>query len=266
MVGKSWALVTGASAGIGLEFARVLAENGLDLVLVARRRDRLEELARELKSAHGVEAKIIVADLSDQDAPQAIFDELKAQNIPVELLVNNAGLLVEEEFGKANLGDQLDILRVNVLAHTAMARLFLAPMLQRNSGRILNVASIAAFTPVPNLAVYAATKAYVLSFSMALGEELRHTKVTVTALCPGITDTGMVHGTGLAGVPGLLMSDASTVARLGYKACMAGKRVYVAGVVNKINVLGAKLFRGLLMRPTGLYFAWNRRRAAAKVS
>jgi hypothetical protein len=257
MADKSWALVTGASAGIGLEFARVLAENGWRLVLVARRKARLEELARELMTAHGTETRIIVADLADQGSPHAIFNELTDAGIAIDLLVNDAGLLIENKFGRAGLDEQLDIVRVNVLALTALARLFLEPMLRRNRGRILNVASIAAYMPVPNLAVYAATKAYVLSFSMALAQELRRSKVTVTALCPGVTDTDMVRGTGLAGFPGFTVANARDVARAGYRACMAGQRTHVVGVLNKILVFFAKHARGLLMRPMGWFIAFN---------
>jgi short-subunit dehydrogenase len=208
-------------------------------------------------TAHGTETKIIAADLADQASPQAIFDELKDAGIAIDLLVNNAGLLVENKFGRAGLDEQLDIVRVNVLAHTALARLFLEPMLQRNKGRILNLASIAAFMPVPNLAVYAATKAYVLSFSTALAEELRPTGVTVTALCPGVTDTDMVHGTGLTGFPGFTVASTRTVAQAGYRACMAGQRTHVVGVLNKILVVGAKYARGLMMRPMGWFIAFN---------
>ena len=257
MADKSWALVTGASAGIGLEFARVLAENGWRLVLVARRKARLERVARELMTAHGTETRIIAASLADQGSPQAIFNELAAAGIAIDLLVNNAGLLVDNKFGRAGLDDQLDIVRVNVLAHTALARLFLEPMLQRDRGRILNVASIAAFMPVPHLAVYAATKAYVLSFSTALAEELRRTNVTVTALCPGVTDTEMVRGTGLAGFPRFTVGNAKDVARAGYRACMTGQRTHVVGVLNKILVFFARHVHSLLMRPMGWFIALN---------
>jgi short-subunit dehydrogenase len=257
MAEKTWALVTGASAGIGRELARVIAADGWKLVLVARRKAMLDELARELMTAHGTQTRIIAADLTDQASPQAIFDELRDAGIEVDLLVNNAGLLVQDKFGHADLQEQLDVVRVNVFAHTALARLLLEPMLQRNRGRILNMSSISAFMPVPNLAIYAATKSYVLSFSTALSEELRHTNVTVTAVCPGVTDTGMVHGTGLQGFPSFTIADASTVARDGYRACMAGKRTYVVGVMNKILVVSAKYARGLLMRPMGWFIAFN---------
>jgi uncharacterized protein len=257
MAEKTWALVTGASAGIGRELAAVIAADGWKLVLVARRKAMLDELARELMTAHGTQTRIIAADLADQTAPQAIFDELTDAGIEVDLLVNNAGLLVQDKFGRADLQEQLDVVRVNVVAHTTLARLFLEPMLRRNRGRILNMSSISAFMPVPNLAIYAATKSYVLSFSTALSEELRRTNVTVTAVCPGVTDTGMVHGTGLAGFPSFTIADAKAVARDAYRACMAGKRTYVVGVMNKVLVVTAKYAGGLLMRPMGWFIAFN---------
>ena len=188
------ALVTGASGGIGLELARVLAANRFSLVLLARSRDKLEDLARELEAQHGTKVTIITADLSEPGAAKASArTSLTDAGVQIDLLVNNAGLLFEGRFGAIGLDEQLRLLQVNIVALTALTRLFLGPMLERNRGRILNVASVAAFMPVPNLAVYAASKAYVLSFGDALFQELSGTKITVTTLCPGVTDTGMVH-------------------------------------------------------------------------
>ena len=149
-------------------------------------------------------------------------------------------------------------MQVNVLALTALTRLFIEPMLARNSGQILNVASIASFMPVPNLAVYAASKAYVLSFSEALSEEIKGSKVTVTALCPGVTDTAMVHGTDLGGLPRFMIMDAKTVAREGYKACMEGKTVHVAGTLNELAVQWVKYQPSWLVRAVGGVLARNR--------
>ena len=255
---KKLALVTGASAGIGLELARLLAENGFNLVLLARSRHKLEELARELKTADGIQASVVAADLGEPDAPQAVFDELVQKGIQVDFLVNNAGLMIEAGFKKTSLHDHLQLLQVNVLALTALTRLFIEPMLARNSGRILNVASVAAFMPVPNLAVYAASKAYVLSFSEALSEEIKGSKVTVTALCPGVTDTGMVHGTDLGSLPRFLIMDAKTVAREGYNACMEGKAVHVAGTVNELAVQWVKYQPSWLVRAVSGVLARNR--------
>ena len=167
-----YALVTGASGGIGLELARVLAANRFNLVLLARSRDRLEELASELEAQHGTKVTIVPADLSEPGAAKAVFDSLSDAGVQIELLVNNAGLLLEGRFDAIGLDEQLRLLQVNIVALTALTRLFLGPMLERKRGRILNVASVAAFMPVPNLAIYAASKAYVLSFGDALSQEL----------------------------------------------------------------------------------------------
>jgi short-subunit dehydrogenase len=252
------ALVTGASAGIGLELARVFAANQFSLVLLARSRDKLQDLARELKAAHESRVTVVPADLSDPNAPQAVFDTLKEAGIQIDVLVNNAGLLSEGRFSAIDLDEQLRLLQVNIVAMTALTRLFLEPMLERNRGRILNVASIAAFAPVPNLAVYAASKAYVLSFGEALSQELGSSKITVTTLCPGVTETGMVHGTNLGSMPRIMIMDAQTVAREGYHACMAGRPVHVAGIANELAVQWIKYQPSWLVRAVGGFLAKGR--------
>ncbi|EGP08269.1 short-chain dehydrogenase/reductase [Bradyrhizobiaceae bacterium SG-6C] len=252
------ALVTGASGGIGLELARVLAANGFDLVLLARSAAKLQEIANELKANHGSKVTVLPADLSDPGTPQAVFNTLADAGIRIDLLVNNAGLLFEDRFNAISLDDTMQLLRVNIGATTAMTHLFLGSMLERNSGRILNVASIAGFVPVPNLAVYAASKAYVLSFGEALSQELSGSKVTLTTLCPGVTETAMVHGTNLASVPKMMIMDAKTVAREGYRACMSGKPVHVAGIANEMAVQWIKYQPSWLMRAVGGFLSRNR--------
>ena len=252
------ALVTGASGGIGLELARVLAAHRFRLVLVARRKDKLQDLARTLQADHGTEVMVIAADLADPAAPRAVFDRLADAGLQIDLLVNNAGLLREGRFSAMNLDEQLQLLQVNVVAMTALSRLFIAPMVARNHGRILNVASVAAFVPVANLAVYAASKAYVLSLGEALCQELSGSKVTVTTLCPGVTDTGMVQGTNLANLPRTMIMDAKTVAREAYRACMAGKPVHVAGVANELAVQWIKYQPSWLVRAVGGFLAKGR--------
>ena len=230
------ALITGASAGIGLELARVFARNGFDLLLVARRGDALEAVAGRLEGEHGISASTFVADLALPDAPQRLFDHCAQERFPVDVLVNNAGLGLGGEFGEADVARQLNMINVNVSALTHLTGLFLPQMMLRRSGRILNVASTAAFQPGPLMAVYYATKAYVLSFSEALAEELRDTGVTVTALCPGPTRTEF------AAVAEIEMSrlfaagsaSAADVAEYGYHATMKGKRVAIPGMVNKL--------------------------------
>src|SRR3954465_4091044 len=162
------ALVTGGSGGIGLEFAKVLARHGYDLGLVARSRDTLEAAARQLKGKYDVSAHVFAADLRRREAPESIFDFLHNENIPIEILVNNAGFGLGGEFADTELTRELEMIQVNIAALTHLTKLFLPAMIKAKSGRVLNVASTAAFQPGPLMAVYYATKAYVLSFSQAL--------------------------------------------------------------------------------------------------
>jgi short-subunit dehydrogenase len=231
------ALVTGGSGGIGLELAKVLARNDFDLVLVARNRDTLEAAAGQLEGKFDVKAHVFAADLTRTEAPEAIFDFLQNENIPIEVLVNNAGFGVGGEFADTKLQRELEMIQVNIAALTHLTKLFLPPMIKRGSGRILNVASTAAFQPGPLMAVYYATKAYVLSFSEALAEELRNSGVTVTALCPGPTHTGFADAAEM-GDSRLFntfgIADADDVAQYGFDAMMHGKRLAIPGVKNKV--------------------------------
>lgn len=232
---NSTALITGASSGIGLDLAHVFAADGHDVVLVARSEEKLRALAKELEAKHGITATVIVADLAKRDTPQQIFVVAP----PVDILVNNAGFGTSGMFAETSLGAELDMIEVNVAALTHLTKLFLPPMLERRRGRILNVASTASFQPGPLMAVYYATKAYVLSFSEAIAEELRGTGVTVTALCPGPTATGFQKTADL-GSEALLkvMKPVSSmeVARAGYRGLMRGKRVVIPGMKNKLGV------------------------------
>jgi uncharacterized protein len=234
---RETALVTGGSSGIGLELAKVLARRAFDLVLVARKRDALEAAAGQLEGKFDVKAHVFAADLGLPDAPQAIFDFLRNENIGVEALVNNAGFGVGGEFSETELQRELDMIQVNIVALTHLTKLFLPAMIKRRSGRVLNVASTAAFQPGPLMAVYRATKAYVLSFSEALAEELRNSGVTVTALCPGPThtdfaETAQLRSSRLFNAFGI--AEASDVASFGVEAMMHGKRVAIPGIRNKI--------------------------------
>ena len=236
---KPTALITGASAGIGAEFARVFAAEGHDLILAARSKDKLEALAAELTSQHGARCEVIGSDLGDPAAPQALFDEVSRRKLRVDVLVNNAGLLHSAVFGEIPLADHLQLLQVNVVACAALMHLFLAPMLKRKSGRILNVASTSAFQPLPNLALYAASKAFLLSLSEALWIETKGTGVTVTALCPGFVNTDMIAKDGgkkSMNVPLIRNLEPDEVARQGFEACMAGKALYINGVGNRAAV------------------------------
>ena len=231
------ALVTGGSGGIGLELAKVLARNRFDLVLVARKRDTLEAAAGQLEGKFDIRAHVFAADLRRREAPQEIFDFLQNENIPIEVLVNNAGFGLGGEFSETAVERELEMIQVNIVALTHLTKLFLAPMIKRKSGRVLNVASTAAFQPGPLMAVYYATKAYVLSFSEALAEELRNSEITVTALCPGPTDTDFAD-TAEMGSSRLFntfgIADAADVAKYGFDAMMSGKRLAIPGIKNKI--------------------------------
>ena len=231
------ALITGASAGLGRELARLAAKDGHDVVLVARRRDRLEELAKELETAHGVRATVIAANLGDRAVPSAIADELHAKGIAVDFLINNAGFGTRGSFVHSDLVRELEMVEVNIRALMQLTRLFLPDMIARKRGRILNIASVAGFLPGPYMATYYASKAFVLSFTEALSAELAGTGVTVTASCPGPTATefGSVAGGGKK--TKLFQSNVAQVepvARHAYKAMMAGTIVAVPGFVNKL--------------------------------
>jgi len=230
------ALVTGASSGIGLELARLLATDGHDLVLVARDAARLEGLAAELSAAHRVECTVVARDLADAEGPQEIFREIARRGVEVDVLVNNAGFGVYGAFASTDLREELGMIRVNVSAVTALAKGVLPGMLARGHGRILNVSSTAAFQPGPLMAVYYATKAYVLSFSEALANEVAGSGVTVTALCPGPTITEFQTRAGVGRTRlfrGPLVQDAATVARAGYRGMIRGRRVVIPGVANR---------------------------------
>ncbi|HEX7506237.1 MAG TPA: SDR family oxidoreductase, partial [Polyangia bacterium] len=184
---EKMALVTGASAGIGRALARLAAKDGHDLVLVARRRDRLEELSAELTAAHGVQVTVIAADLSDHAAPAAIAERLRSDGKHVDFLINNAGFGSCGPFSQAVLDREVEMIHLNIRALVQLTHLFLPEMLARRSGRILNVASVAGFVPGPYMATYYASKAFVLSFTEALSAELLGTGVSITASCPGPT-------------------------------------------------------------------------------
>lgn len=228
-------LVTGASSGIGHELAKCFARDGYNLVLVARSRDELKKIAAQLTSEYGISIKVIVKDLSLPVSPQEIFDEVQADGITINILVNNAGFGTYGSFSKTSIMDELEMMQVNMVSPTHLTKLFLPGMITRRHGRILNVASMAAFQPGPLLAVYCASKSYVLSLSEALAEELSGTGVTVTALCPGPVETGFARRAKTektrAMMRGLLNKvwEAKDVAAIGYDGLMKGKTVVIPG-------------------------------------
>ena len=233
---RKTALITGASVGIGLEFARIFAREGYDLVLAARSGDKLRIVAAELQKAYGTHSLILPTDLSDPGASSYLFDQTTRADIQVEVLVNNAGFGQYGFFADNDLEECLRQVQLNVTTLTHLTRLYLPGMIARKSGRVLNVASTAAFQPGPLMAVYFATKAYVLHLSEALSNELKGTGVTVTCLCPGATATEF-HKRANATAMKLLKfgsMDATTVAEDGYRALMAGKPVVISGLKNWI--------------------------------
>jgi len=237
--GRQTALITGASGGIGLELARLFAAGGYDLVLVARSAGKLEELAGELRK-YGGAVRVLAKDLARPESPEEVFRELEAAGIAVDVLVNNAGFATYGPFVELDLGRELEELQLNVVTLTHLTKKLLPGMLARRRGGVLNVASTAGFQPGPLMAVYYASKAYVISFSEALAEELSGTGVAVSVLCPGPTATGFQRRAGMeasklfSGV--MQVADAAAVARAGYEGFRAGKRIVIPGLLNKVGV------------------------------
>jgi len=245
------ALITGASGGIGYKLTRLFARDGYNLVLVARGEDKLAEIKCDLEKRHGIKVTVIVKDLSEASSPRELFDQVEREGIEVDALVNNAGFTDFGLFLEADLQKMLEMMQVNMVTLTHLTRLFLPGMVKRRSGRIMNVASTAAYLPGPLMAVYYATKAYVLSFSEALSNELEGTGVTVTALCPGITATGFqkrgdMEDSKLAASGNIM--DARTVAKIGYKGFMKGRPIVVTGLRNLIAVQSVRFLPRSLVR------------------
>jgi short-subunit dehydrogenase len=241
---RHWVLITGASGGIGLEIARCFARDGYDLLLAARSLDKLRSLAADLKQKHGTETRCLESDLSQPGAAESLMARIGGEGLPVGFLVNNAGFGLHGECGDLSLEEQRGMVQLNCMALMELTRLCLPGMLERNFGRILNVASTAAFQPGPYMAVYYATKAFVLSFSEALNFELRQKAVSVTAFCPGLTSTGFQKRAGLRENwwSRLLSASAAEVAETGYRAMLDRRRVAIPGALNRAGSVAAKLF------------------------
>jgi short-subunit dehydrogenase len=239
------ALITGATSGIGLELARLLAADGYELMLVSRDEQKLRKVAAELSAKHRHPVKVLVRDLSSAGSAEEVYRWLREQGITVEILINNAGFGLAGAFIETDLQREIAMIQVNVVSLMVLTKLLAQEMSERKRGKILNVASTAAFQPGPFMAVYYATKGFVLSFSEALAEELKDTGVTVTALCPGPTATefskradaseSRLFSSGM--IP---LMNAAMVAQIGYRGLMSGQRVVIPGLINRI---GAQLPR-----------------------
>jgi short-subunit dehydrogenase len=240
---KQAVLVTGASSGIGMELARQFAKDGYKLVLLARGRKQLDALAIELQERYKVEAQVLEADLCDPQASVTIVQELERRNLQIDVLVNNAGFGLLGPHATLDIQRQLDMVQVNISSLVHLTRLMLPGMLERNTGGVLNVASTAAFQAGPNMAMYYATKAFVLSYTEALHEEVGGSKLHVSCLCPGPTHTGFVAAAGMEGV-GLFKLGAQTaeeVARFGYSAFHKNQTIAVSGFKNLVMVVLGKV-------------------------
>ncbi|MDT7833609.1 SDR family NAD(P)-dependent oxidoreductase [Aquabacterium sp. OR-4] len=248
------ALITGASSGIGAALAARFARGGFNLVLVARRAEPLQALAQALVAEHGIRAWAEPADLAQPEAPAALAARLRRARRRIDVLVNNAGLLEHGPFIDHPAHAHRALIGLNVAGLTEMLAQFVPPMVQRGQGRVLNVASIAAFQPVPQLAVYAATKAYVLSITESMSEELKASGVSFTALCPGITATSMLEQAQQASealqsrLPDFVVGSADAVADEGYEACLAGEVIRVPGTLNLAAILAGRAAPKWLLR------------------
>lgn len=243
------ALVTGASSGIGMELARLLAADGCHVVLVARSTDKLNELATELRQ-HEVDIHVLSEDLADPASPLRLVDMLLASSLTVDVLINNAGFGAHGAIAELDNDRQVEMVQLNVVSLTHLTRLLLPGMIERNRGAVMNVASTAGFQPGPFMGVYYATKAFVLSFTEALAEELRDSHVTATCLAPGPTRTAFAAVANMDQSPLFRLGtmDAVTVAEYGYAAMLDGKVVAIPGLINRIGVGSVRLIPRFLVR------------------
>ncbi|NEQ50691.1 MAG: SDR family oxidoreductase [Leptolyngbya sp. SIO3F4] len=234
------ALITGASGGIGYELAKVFASNGYDLILVARSTDKLEQLQAELLQKHDIQVSVLTQDLSQSDSPLKLFEQVQQRTLTVDVLVNNAGVGDYGPFTDCNWPKQSALLQLNMVTLTHLTRLFVTPMIERGYGKVLNVASTAAFQPGPFMASYYASKSYVMSFTEALAYELEGTGITATVLCPGPTrGTDFQSRAALSDVDffkKLKLPEATDVAKFGYDALERNQRIAIHGLFNRLLV------------------------------
>jgi short-subunit dehydrogenase len=239
------ALITGATSGIGYELAYVHATQGGNVALVARSKDKLEQIKKDLEDNYKISAYVIEKDLSLKDSAKDVYDEIMNNNITVDYLINNAGFGDYGFFNDSDWGKLERMINLNITALTQLTKLFISDMIKRGNGKIMNVASTAAFQPGPTMAVYYATKAYVLSFSEAINNEVSGSGVTVTTLCPGPTKSGFQEAASLKEsrlVKGRILATSKEVAEYGYNAMLKGKPVAIPGIVNYLIANSVRFF------------------------
>jgi short-subunit dehydrogenase len=237
---NKFVLITGATQGIGYEFAKLFASDGINIILIARNLEKLKNICHNLSEQYSIKADYIAIDLSQPFAVDTLMTELNNKELQIDILVNNAGFNVYGEFNKTSLSTELNMIQLNLIALTTLTKLLLPNMIEKGYGKILNIGSTGSFVPGPLNAVYCATKAYILSFSEAIAEELNNTGVTCTVLCPGATNTKFANKAGMENIklfkiPGAVM-NADVVAKIGYNALYKNKRQITAGFSNKILV------------------------------
>ncbi len=236
-------LITGASGGLGENFAEIFAEKGYNLVLIARSEDKLKQIAQNLENKYNIKTTVLAQDLSQPKSAEKIYNEVKNQGIEVDVLINNAGFGKIGAFVDEKLSTLTEMLNLNVTTLTELTALFLPEMLKRNQGKILNIASTAGLQSIPNFGVYSATKAYVLNFTEALHYELKDTNIAVTALCPGPTHTGFAKRANAEKLSFFKNGmNSKEVAKIGYNALMNNKMYKIAGLMNTFVAYFARLF------------------------
>jgi len=238
-----WALVTGTSSGLGVDFARELAKHGMNIVLAARRDSLLRKVSKELIKNYGINTEIFSIDLSEDKAPLKLYEQIREQGIEIEVLVNNAGYGIYGMFTNIDCETELNMLKLDILALTHLTKLYVKNMVERGRGYILQVASIGAYQPSPTYATYSAAKSYVLYFGEALNYELQNTGVSCTVVSPGITDTEFLKVAGQTPslYQRLMMMESTAVAQIGVKAMLKRKMSVVPGLMNKLSIYSVKL-------------------------
>jgi len=232
---KKYCLITGAASGIGYEFAKLFLSDSFNLVLIDKNYEKLKDIKQEFKASYSMDIIIMNFDLSHPNVANKIYNKIEELNIQLDVLINNAGFGIFGYFHDLNWQKQMELIQLTVITTTHLTKLFLADMVKRNSGKILNVSSIAAFQPGPLMSIYYATKSYLLSFGLAVSNELKGTNITVTTLCPGMTKTGFQKTTGNSNPKfGVLCTSAQRVAKSGYRALKKGKSLRIPRLYNRI--------------------------------